>query len=118
MADTPQPYLYEFLWRGRALGDNTPPAFHVIMAVDGQDEFGKPTHAEQIMNVEQAADAGIDLSTILTGLNASALATVNSLTASLASATADRDSARQERDDLAAQVSALEAQLNAVQPES
>lgn len=78
------PYIVEFLFRGRAPGDATPNAWHVILGVDDVDGFGQPRHTEQILNVADATAAGYDLAAIVSGINAAALADAEALRAQVA----------------------------------
>ncbi len=99
-----EPYLYEFLYRGRPVGDEQPPSWHVIIG-----QYVTPPGAREAQFVAsgaltpaQAEGAGFPLSAVLAGIDAAALAGRDT-------ALAERDAAVAERDALAAQLAALQA---------
>ena len=112
-------YLYEVLYRGRAPGDATPPDYHVILAHDATDAFGrKSTAFSDAMTADQAKAAGFDLPAILLSMNTTTMTSNAALATSLADAetkAADLqtrlDAASATNTTLTAKVADLEAEL-------
>ncbi|AWB24197.1 hypothetical protein DA075_27705 [Methylobacterium currus] len=98
------PYLYEFLYRGRPAGSTEAPAWHVVLGqhVTPPGAVEAQFVSSGALTPAQAEAAGFPLSAVLAGIDAAALAGRD---AALAEAAA----ARQERDALAAQLAALQA---------
>lgn len=67
------PYLYEFLFRGRAPGDDTPAAWHVKIETRVEVGGGHVVPHERILNMQQAIDEGWDLKKIGAAINTDAL---------------------------------------------
>jgi hypothetical protein len=85
MAFPANAYIYEFLYRGRAVGDPTPADYHVIVAVPGTDAFGNPTASySPPMTPDQATAQGLTLPDLIAGINTALTAEVTSLQAQLA----------------------------------
>lgn len=79
------PYVYEFLYRGADPEGPESPAWHVIMrGLSGEDWPDPPAYGERIFNMQQAAEAGFDLPSLIAGINAAALAEADRLNAALA----------------------------------
>lgn len=97
-----EPYLYEFLYRGRPAGSAEPPAWHVVIgqhvtppgAAEAQFVASGP------LTPAQADAAGFPLPAVLAGIDAAALAGRDA-------ALAERDAAVAARDALAARLAAL-----------
>lgn len=71
-------YLYEFLYRGNNPNDsNSHAAYHIVIR-------DTETNIEQIMNIQQAQDAGFDLPHLISDINSALLASVDILTNQLA----------------------------------
>lgn len=69
------PYLYEFLYRGRAPGSSEAPDYHVILAQDAEDAFGNTnTSMSPAMTPDQAKAMGFDLPAITSAINAGTMA--------------------------------------------
>jgi hypothetical protein len=100
-----EPYLYEFLYRGRPTGSAEPPAWHVVVGQQVQPPGAAEPQfvSSAALTPAQAEAAGFPLSDILSGINAAALSACEA-------AQADAAAARQERDALAAQIAALRAE--------
>lgn len=97
-----EPYLYEFLYRGRPPGSAEAPAWHVVLArsvvLPGTGEVQVvPSGA---LTPAQAEAAGFPLAMVLSGIDAAALAGCEA-------AVAEAAGLRRERDALAAQLAAL-----------
>ncbi len=111
-----QPYLYEFLYRGRPEGSTEPPAWHVVL---GQ-QVTLPGAAEAqfvasgALTPAQAEAAGFPLTAVLAGIDAAALAGRDAALAEAAEARRERDAAREEA---AAQVAAAAAEVAAARQE-
>ncbi len=83
-------HLHEFLYRGRPEGSSEPPAYHVILADDGTDAFGRPTIiTSHAMTPEQARERGFGLPEILKAINAGVLAENTALKVEIATLKAD-----------------------------
>lgn len=99
-------YLYEFLYRGRPPGSAEAPAWHVVI---GQNVTLPGSSESQFVSSgaltpAQAEAAGFPLPTILTSIDAAAMASRDA-------ALADAAKARQERDEALAQVQELRDQI-------
>jgi hypothetical protein len=68
-----EPYLYEFLWRGRAPGDATPAAWHVGIETRLDAGAGHVMPHVRTLSVAQAIAEGWDLKTIGEAIAAEAL---------------------------------------------
>jgi hypothetical protein len=130
-----EPFLYEFLYRGRPAGDPQDPAWHVVL---GQ-HVAPPgaTEAQFVqsgaLTPEQAAAAGFPIAAVLDGINAAALtgrdaarteaarlrheaeAASAAAVASVEAAQRERDAAATARDMVTAERDELRAQLAALQ---
>ena len=98
-----EPYLYEFLYRGRPAGSAEPPAWHVVLGQHVTPPGAREPQfvASGALTPAQAQAAGFPLSAVLAGIDAAALAGRDA-------AMAERDAAVAERDALAAQLAALQ----------
>jgi len=75
-------YVYEFLYRGRAPGDATPPAWHIALRSATTDDFGRTVLSEPLLlNMTQAAQQEWDLPAIISAINAETLAFAEAETA-------------------------------------
>ncbi|SEO99818.1 hypothetical protein SAMN04487843_105366 [Methylobacterium sp. ap11] len=110
-----EPYLYEFLYRGRPAGSAEAPAWHVVI---GQ-HVTPPCAAEAqfvssgALTPAQADAAGFPLSAVLDGIEAAALAGRDAALAEAAALRRERDGLAAERDGLAVERDGLAAQLAA-----
>lgn len=105
-----EPYLYEFLYRGRPAGSAEPPAWHVVL---GQSVTPPgAAHAQFVasgaLTPAQAEAAGFPLAAVLAGIDAAALTGRDAALVEAEAARRERDAAVSERDALAAQLAALE----------
>ncbi|WP_288587443.1 hypothetical protein [uncultured Methylobacterium sp.] len=95
-----QPYLYEFLYRGRPAGSTEAPAWHVIVGqqvtLPGASEAQFVTSGA--LTPAQAEAAGFPLSAVLDGIDAAALAGRDAAVADAEAARTDAETARRERD--------------------
>lgn len=113
-------HIHEFLYRGRPEGSAEEPAWHLIVASIGKDNFGSPTRAERTLNMAQAKEAGWELPKIIAAINADLMRECEALKAVNAEEKQKSDQAKQEietlrgeRDALAAAVEAQEKVLAA-----
>lgn len=99
-----QPFLYEFLYRGRPAGSAEAPAWHVMIGqhVTPPGAAEAQFVASGALTPAQAEAAGFPLSAVLAEIDAAALAARDA-------ALAEAEAARRERDALAAQLAALQA---------
>lgn len=87
-------YVYEFLWRCQANGET---AYHVCLAEEIVDGFGKMRHIESdAMTPQQAEALGFPLTAIIAGINTAVMAERNSAIVGKTKAEAERDQARDE----------------------
>ena len=78
-------YLDEFLYRGRAPGDDRAPAWHVVLGSVGTDAFGRPFRDTTAPLTPDAALAlGYDLPAILAAINTETLRECETLRAKAA----------------------------------
>ncbi len=106
-----EPYLYEFLYRGRPTGDPQPPAWHVVI---GQHVMPPGAAEAQFVSSgaltpAQAEAAGFPLPSILDGIAAAAIAERDAAVADAEAARRERDVALAERDALVDQIKALQS---------
>jgi len=73
------PYLYEFLYRGRAPGDETAPAWHVQIETRLDAGGDRVVPHVRTLNVAQATKEGWDLKKIGAAINTDALAELEQL---------------------------------------
>lgn len=113
-----EPYLYEFLYRGRPAGSAEAPAWHVVVG-----QYVTPPGAQEpqfvasgALTPAQAEAAGFPLSAVLAGIDAAALAGRDAAAAEAAALRRERDALVVERDGLAGQLAALEAAPPAAAP--
>lgn len=116
MAATITQWIDEFLYRGRAPDDSTEPAWHVIIHTRIDDGEGNVAlAAPKIMSIQQAQEAGWDLSKVLAEINSEALVQVGSLQAALDTANTELETVTSQRDALAAAATpAMRAQVGAM----
>ncbi len=87
-------YIEEFLYRGRAAGSAEEPAWHLVLASTGEDDFGQPTIATRTLNMAEAEAASWGLPEIIAAINAELMAEVDtkrSEVQALAQELADKD---------------------------
>ncbi|MFH6786695.1 hypothetical protein [Methylobacterium sp. MA0201] len=103
-----QPFLYEFLYRGRPAGSAEAPAWHVVLGQHVTPPGASATQfvASAALTPAQAEAAGFPLAAVLAGIDAAALAGRDAAVAEAEAARRERDAAVAERDDLAAQLAA------------
>ncbi|WP_162596312.1 hypothetical protein [Methylobacterium sp. 17Sr1-1] len=106
-----EPYLYEFLYRGRPAGSAAAPAWHVVLGQSVTPPGAAEPHfvTSGALTPAQAEAAGFPLSAVLAGIDAAALAGRDAAVAEAAALRCERDAAVAERDALAAQLAAREA---------
>jgi hypothetical protein len=106
-----EPFLYEFLYRGRPAGSAEAPSWHVVLGqhVTPPGATEAQFVASGALTPAQAEAAGFPLAAVLAGIDAAALAGRD---AALAEAAA----ARQERDALAAGLAALQGGAGPASP--
>ncbi|WP_058618621.1 hypothetical protein [Methylobacterium indicum] len=111
-----EPYLYEFLYRGRPAGSAEAPAWHVVLGrhVTPPGATEAQFVASGALSPAQAEAAGFPLSAVLAGIDAAALAGRDAAVAEAAALRRERDALAGERDGLAAQLAAREAPAQAV----
>jgi hypothetical protein len=63
-------YIDEFLYRGRAPGSAEEPAWHLVLASAGEDDFGRPTRAVRTLGMAEARAAGWGLPEVIAAINA------------------------------------------------
>jgi hypothetical protein len=99
-----QPFLYEFLYRGRPPGSAEAPAWHVVLGQHVMPPGGTEPQfvASGALTPAQAEAAGFPLSAAIGEINASALAERDAAMAALAAL-------RQECDELRAQIAAMQS---------
>ena len=73
------PYLYEFLYRGRAPGDDTPAGWHVQIETRVAVGGGHVVPHVRTLNIEQATKEGWDLKKIAGTINIDALDEIEQL---------------------------------------
>ncbi len=113
-----EPYLYEFLYRGRPAGSAEAPAWHVVLgrSVTPPGATEAQFVASGALSPAQAEAAGFPLSAVLAGIEAAALAGRDAAVAEAAALRRERDALAGERDSLAAQLAAREAPAADVLP--
>ncbi|WP_279357848.1 hypothetical protein [Methylobacterium indicum] len=113
-----EPYLYEFLYRGRPAGSAEAPAWHVVLGrhVTPPGATEAQFVASGALSPAQAEAAGFPLSAVLAGIDAAALAGRDAAVAEAAALRRERDALIGERDALAAQLAAREAPAADVLP--
>ncbi len=113
-----EPYLYEFLYRGRPAGSAEAPAWHVVLGrhVTPPGATEAQFVASGALSPAQAEAAGFPLSVVLAGIDAAALAGRDAAVAEAAALRRERDALAGERDGLAAQLAAREAPAADVLP--
>ncbi|WP_207179909.1 hypothetical protein [Methylobacterium indicum] len=113
-----EPYLYEFLYRGRPAGSAEAPAWHVVLGrhVTPLGATEAQFVASGALSPAQAEAAGFPLSAVLAGIDAAALAGRDAAVAEAAALRRERDALAGERDGLAAQLAAREAPAADVLP--
>ncbi len=113
-----EPYLYEFLYRGRPAGSAEAPAWHVVLGrhVTPPGATDAQFVASGALSPAQAEAAGFPLSAVLAGIDAAALAGRDAAVAEAAALRRERDALAGERDGLAAQLAAREAPAADVLP--
>jgi len=91
-----EPFLYEFLYRGRAPGAAEPPAWHVMLAQSVTPPGGGPAQvvASGALSPAQAEAAGFPLPTLLAAINASIMADRDAKAAALSKVEGERDALR------------------------
>ncbi|MBK3400774.1 MULTISPECIES: hypothetical protein [Methylobacterium] len=106
-----EPYLYEFLYRGRPAGSAEAPAWHVVIGqhVTPPGAAEAQFVASGALTPAQAEAAGFPLSAVLAGIDAAALAGRDAAAAEAAALRRERDALVVERDGLAGQLAAREA---------
>ncbi|MFE1601644.1 hypothetical protein [Methylobacterium sp. ID0610] len=105
------PFLYEFLFRGRPPGDPELPAWHVVIGQYVSLPGSEPQFVSSgPLTPEKAQAAGFPLDVVIGDLATAAMVGRDALAAELATA-------RQERDAAVERADALEAQLDAIQAE-
>lgn len=112
-----EPYLYEFLYRGRPAGSAEPPAWHVVLGQSVTPPGGGAPYfvASGALTPAQAEEAGFPLSAVLAGIDAAALAGQDTARAEAKAARGERDAALVARDAAMAARDGLVAQLAALQ---
>lgn len=105
-----EPYLYEFLYRGRPPGSAEPPAWHVVLGrhVTAPDAREAQFVASAALAPAQAEAAGFPLAAVLAGIDGAALAGRDAALAEAEAARRERDAVMAERDALAVQLAALQ----------
>ncbi|WP_288587647.1 hypothetical protein [uncultured Methylobacterium sp.] len=113
-----QPFLYEFLYRGRPVGSAEAPAWHVVIGqhVTPPGAAEAQFVASGALTPAQAEAAGFPLSAVLDGIEAAALAGRDAALAEAAALRRERDALAAARDGLAAQLAAREAPAADVLP--
>ncbi|MEN3236442.1 MULTISPECIES: hypothetical protein [Methylobacterium] len=113
-----EPYLYEFLYRGRPAGSAEAPAWHVVIGqhVTPPGAAEAQFVASGALTPAQAEAAGFPLSAVLAGIDAAALAGRDAAAAEAAALRRERDALVVERDGLAGQLAAREAPAADVLP--
>ncbi len=111
-----EPYLYEFLYRGRPAGSAEAPAWHVVIGqhVTPPGAAEAQFVASGALTPVQAEAAGFPLSAVLAGIDAAALAGRDAAAAEAAALRRERDALAAERDGLVAQLAAREAAAQAL----
>jgi hypothetical protein len=115
-------YVYEFFYRGRAPGSAEPPAWHLILASDAKDEFGRTPPPGLAMSMAQAKAAGWGLPEIVKAINADLLAEAEALRAARAAGEAEFETEKRRADELtmvcerqAGEIEAMRAQTAALE---
>lgn len=94
MFDPSKEYIEEVLFRGRPPGDPRPSAYQVTVGENDR------TQNQRILNVEQAIAEGLDLSTLVPGLNSKALADSDAIAVAHDQMLGERDAAVQRANSL------------------
>ncbi|OAS22836.1 hypothetical protein [Methylobacterium platani] len=119
-----EPYLYEFLYRGRPAGSAEPPAWHVVIGQHVTPPGASEAQfvASGALTPAQADAAGFPLAAVLAGIDAAALSGRDAAVSEAAesrrardAAVAEAQAARRGRDAAAEERDALATQLAAVQ---
>ncbi len=110
-----EPYLYEFLYRGRPAGSADAPAWHVVIGQHVTPPGASEAQfvASGALTPAQAEAAGFPLSAVLAGIDAAALAGRDAAAAEAAALRRERDALVVERDGLVVERDGLAGQLAA-----